>query len=165
MRRYTMQVDQQAFEIEVQEVGANQFYVRVDGQEYEVAILAGSDLAEAVITPQISPASTAAPGRAYRPPVIESFDPLPHMPQPPQPPRPDLDGVGIHTRLSAPMPGTILKIAVQPGEAVERGQTLVILEAMKMKNVLKAPVNAVIKAVLVTEGQVVNFGETILQFE
>lgn len=54
--------------------------------------------------------------------------------------------------LKSPMPGLIVKVPVQPGDAVRQGQTLVILESMKMENELKSPRDGVVKGVYVTAG-------------
>jgi 3-methylcrotonyl-CoA carboxylase alpha subunit len=63
--------------------------------------------------------------------------------------------------LTAPMPATVLKILVQPGAAVARGDTLIILEAMKMELPLRASADGVVVAVHCREGELVQ-PETIL---
>lgn len=65
----------------------------------------------------------------------------------------------------APMPGTIVKIEVKAGDKVTRGQHLLALEAMKMKNSIKSPVDAVVKAVLVNDGQKVQYNDMLVSFE
>jgi biotin carboxyl carrier protein len=62
----------------------------------------------------------------------------------------------------APMPGLVLGIPLQPGTHVERGQTVAILEAMKMENDLASPINGTIKEVKVTKGQAVNQGDVLV---
>ena len=52
--------------------------------------------------------------------------------------------------LKAPMPGLIVGIAVQPGDSVGKGDSLLILEAMKMENNLKAPGDGVVKSIRIT---------------
>ena len=63
--------------------------------------------------------------------------------------------------VKAPMPGLILKVRKKNEEKVEKGESVIILEAMKMENDLKAPATGVIKDILVTEGSAVEKG-TIL---
>lgn len=65
----------------------------------------------------------------------------------------------------SPMPGTILGIAVASGDRVSLGQTLCYLEAMKMKNAIRAPRDGVIAAVHVEESQTVAHGDVLLTFE
>ncbi len=64
--------------------------------------------------------------------------------------------------VNAPMPGTILAVNVKPGQAVKRGDVLVILEAMKMENEIMAPVDGTVGAVNVTKGQSVQSGAVLL---
>jgi pyruvate carboxylase subunit B len=71
---------------------------------------------------------------------------------------------GEARQLTVPMPGRVVKVLVRPGEEVARGQGLVIVEAMKMENELKAPRAAVVSAVRVTEGQGVEKGAVLLDF-
>lgn len=63
----------------------------------------------------------------------------------------------------APMPGLVFDILVVPGQTISKGDPLLILEAMKMENVLKAPADAVVEAVLVQKGQAVDKGQLLLQ--
>ena len=53
----------------------------------------------------------------------------------------------------APMPGKVVKLAVAEGDAVEMGQVLVVLEAMKMEHSVKAPESGVVRQLLVSEGE------------
>ena len=64
--------------------------------------------------------------------------------------------------VNAPMPGTILSVNVQPGQAVKKGDILVMLEAMKMENEIMAPVDGTVGAVNVTKGQSVQSGDVLL---
>lgn len=54
--------------------------------------------------------------------------------------------------LRAPMPGRVVRVLVQPGDAVAKGQGIVVVEAMKMQNELAAPMDGTVKAVHVKEG-------------
>ncbi len=67
--------------------------------------------------------------------------------------------------LKAPMPGLVLRVEVMPGQAVSAGTGLVVLEAMKMENELKATAATVIKAVRVQPGAAVEKGQVLLEFE
>ncbi len=66
--------------------------------------------------------------------------------------------------VAAAMPGRVLRVAVASGEAVTSGQSLLVLEAMKMENDVKAPRDGVVEAVAVAAGQAVNAGEVLVRF-
>jgi pyruvate carboxylase subunit B len=65
----------------------------------------------------------------------------------------------------APMPGLILKVEVEVGQAVKAGQGVVVVEAMKMENELKAPADGVVARIEVQPGQTVDKGATLLVLE
>ena len=67
--------------------------------------------------------------------------------------------------VKAPMPGLELEIMAEPGQEVEKGTPLLILEAMKMENVLKSPAEGVIKKIEVVKGQAVEKNFVLLTFE
>jgi len=67
--------------------------------------------------------------------------------------------------LDSPMPGLVTGIKIQVGQAVEKGTPLLILEAMKMENVIVAPHAAIIKEIKVIAGQAVEKGAVLLEFE
>ncbi len=62
----------------------------------------------------------------------------------------------------APMPGLVLGLPMEPGAEVERGQTVVILEAMKMENDLASPITGKVKEIRVSKGQTVNQGDVLV---
>lgn len=65
--------------------------------------------------------------------------------------------------LKAPMPGLVVDILVQENSVVKKGDTLVILEAMKMENSLKATADTIVKKVMVKKGQAVEKNEVLVQ--
>ena len=62
----------------------------------------------------------------------------------------------------APMPGLVLGVPLEVGASVARGQTVVVLEAMKMENDLSSPISGTIKEVRVNQGQTVNQGDVLV---
>lgn len=66
--------------------------------------------------------------------------------------------------LKAPMPGLIVQVAVKSGEVVEPGDRVVIVEAMKMENELRAAVEARVERVLVAPGEAVQKGQILVEF-
>ena len=65
---------------------------------------------------------------------------------------------GAGERVAAPMPGNILSVNVAAGDAVKKGQVLMVLEAMKMENEIMAPHDGKVTAVAVTKGAAVESG-------
>ncbi len=64
--------------------------------------------------------------------------------------------------VKSPMPGTIINVLVKPGQAVKTGDVLVILEAMKMENEIKAAKDATIVSVAVNKGESVDTGAVLV---
>jgi len=69
------------------------------------------------------------------------------------------------TDIAAPMPGLILDIMVKDGDSVEKGDPILILEAMKMENVIKAAGEGVVQKVIGVKGKAVDKGEIIIEME
>lgn len=67
--------------------------------------------------------------------------------------------------LTAPMPGMVLELNVNVGDQVAEGESLLILEAMKMENVLKSIADVTVKEVLVKKGDAVDKGQALIVFE
>jgi biotin carboxyl carrier protein len=67
--------------------------------------------------------------------------------------------------VTAPMPGHIVEIAVSPGDEVKTGQELCSLEAMKMKNAIRAHRDGTVASVAVSIGQAVAYGDVLVTFE
>jgi acetyl-CoA/propionyl-CoA carboxylase biotin carboxyl carrier protein len=87
------------------------------------------------------------------------------LPQPPPPPAAmDHAAVGGGT-LVAPMQGTILRVLVEPGQTVASGDTVCILEAMKMENHIASTRNGTVTAVAVEKGAVVETGQPLVVIE
>lgn len=67
--------------------------------------------------------------------------------------------------VKAPMPGTVLKVPVKPGDWVEANQPLVIMESMKMEMTLSSPEAATVEEVRCTEGQLVEMGAVLVKLD
>ena len=72
---------------------------------------------------------------------------------------------GDPQQVKAHIPGVILKVYVAAGQRVARGEGLVVLEAMKMKNDLTAPHDGVVKAIHVSPGEMAAKGQLLVEFE
>ncbi len=64
-------------------------------------------------------------------------------------------------QIAAPMPGKVVRLLVQAGDAVEVGQGLLVVEAMKMQNEIRSPKNGRVEKLFAREGQAVNAGEIL----
>lgn len=64
-------------------------------------------------------------------------------------------------QIAAPMPGKVIRVLVKQGDAVEAGQGLLVVEAMKMQNEIRSPKSGRVERLLVSEGQTVNAGEAL----
>lgn len=129
-----------------------QFRVLVNGSEYKVAI---EEIQE---TSASAPASTAAPEQ------VKPLTPRPipqSKPAPASNPKPEANGEASGI-ITAAMPGTILEIKAAEGDTVVRGETLLILEAMKMENEIMAPCDGVIGEIHVAVGASVNSGDLLM---
>ena len=69
------------------------------------------------------------------------------------------------TQIKAPMPGLVIQVDVEPGQKVEENDKILILEAMKMENVLRIPQAAMIKKILVKSGDAVEKGQVLVELE
>lgn len=113
------------------------FNIKVNGQAYEVEVeeVAGGFAPAPVVLVAAAPAPAVAPVAAPAPEKAEAkAAPAPaHVAAP-----------AGGTQLKAPMPGTVIDFKATNGAAVKKGQTVLILEAMKMENEIVAPVDGVI---------------------
>jgi len=66
--------------------------------------------------------------------------------------------------IKAPMPGMVLNVLVSEGTEVKKGDTLIVLEAMKMENILKSPTDGVIKKISAVKGNAVEKNQILIQF-
>ena len=114
------------------------FLVNVNGTQYEVAV----EEIDGKAAPAAKPAPAAAPAAA--PAVAASAG---------------------ATKVTAPMPGTILGINVKEGDAVKAGQPIFVLEAMKMESDITAPVSGTIRGIMVSKGASVEAGKLLCSIE
>lgn len=160
MHRYTIVVDGKPFTLDVRELGADQFRVQVDGRELDVRLGPDEELPEGTITPAMPQSEEDAARSALPPSEERRAEPRLSLVKP----APRASASAGASTLTAPMPGVIVSVSAKAGAAVSRGDVLVTLEAMKMRNDIRAVRDAVVDEVVVQEGQSVAFGELLVRF-
>ena len=126
-----------------------QYNITVNGNTYEVIVEeVGGASAPVVAAPAAPVAPAAAPAAAPAPAA--------------KPAAPAATGSAGAVKVTAPMPGTILKVEVTVGQAVKKGDTLCILEAMKMENAIPAPQDGTVASVNAAKGASVNAGDLLV---
>ena len=73
-------------------------------------------------------------------------------------------GAGKVNELKAPMPGLVLEINVKPGDQLQKGDRVLVLEAMKMENVIKAPADVTVASIEVEKGKTVDKNQVMIRF-
>ena len=116
--------------------------VTVNGVAYNVTVEEGTGTAAASAPVDAAPAAATAPAAAPAAPAAPA-------------------GAAGSVTVTAPMPGNILDVKVKAGDSVKAGDTLLILEAMKMENEISAPQDGTIASVNVRKGDVVNSGDLL----
>ncbi|MBQ8237228.1 MAG: biotin/lipoyl-binding protein [Oscillospiraceae bacterium] len=126
------------------------YKVTLNGRTYEVEVEHGKamllDEYEAIAPAPVAAAPVAAAAAPAAAPAA--------------PAAPVVTGAG--ETVNAPMPGNILKVNVQNGQAVKAGTVLVVLEAMKMENEIMAPKDGTVTQVLVSKGSTVDTGAPLV---
>ena len=134
MKRYRVTVDGHTYTVEVEDPRARPVVARVEGATFVVD--------------------------------VESGDPLP-APAPPVPPAafaPPARLVPLADVMTAPIPGTVMKIAVTAGKVVQRGDEILTIEAMKMFNLIRSPRAGTVATVHVAERARVSEGDPLVTF-
>ncbi len=135
---YTLEVDGQRFTVDVVETGPKRYRVTVNGRTLSVRLLP-----EGEVVPVAEAAEPEARAEAAERPA----------------------GARTVTEVRAPIPGTIVSVEVQAGQVVKYGDTLLVLEAMKMKNLIRSPREGRIARVHVQPGQSVMHNDLLITFE
>lgn len=124
-----------------------QFKITVNGKTYDVAVEETNGVASAPAAAPVAAAAAPAPAAPAA------------APTPAAPAAPAATGA---EKVNSPMPGNIIDIKVAAGDTVTNGQTLLILEAMKMENEIKAPCDGTVAGVHVAKGDTVDSGALLI---
>jgi len=142
------------------------FNVFVEGEYFEVGVdeVGGSP----VITyaaPQAAPAVVPAPVSAAPAPAATAKPAAKPEAKPAPEPKEEPATSGSGTSVTAPMPGMVIKYGKNVGDSINEGETIVVIEAMKMENALPAPASGVVKAINFSSGDSVAKGDILAVIE
>ncbi|MBR5929001.1 MAG: biotin/lipoyl-binding protein [Prevotella sp.] len=144
MDKYQYKVNGVDYEVEIEEIEGTTAKVTVNGKAFEVElkepVKATTSKPAKVVAPVAATAPAAAPAPASKPAAV----------------------AGEGAKVTAPLPGTITEVKVAVGQAVKAGETVIILEAMKMQNNIEAETSGTVTSVLVGQGDAVMEGATLI---
>ena len=159
MKEYKYKINGNEYNVAIIDLDGNKAAVEVNGVSYQVDIL-GDSVAGPVARPVAKPAPAPAPAAALAPAPAPAPAPQPIAPAAPAAESAAPAGKG--TAVQSPLPGVILDIKVAVGDTVKAGQTVAILEAMKMENNINAECDGVITAIKVAKGDNILEGSDIV---
>ena len=146
----SLTVDGQALNWDVVKITDSYFHILHDNKSYRAEIVS-TDKTTKTFTIKIN-------NRPYTVSVKDKFDLL-------------LEKMGINNavagkvnNIKAPMPGLIVDLMVSAGDLVKAGESLLILEAMKMENIIKSPAEGTVYAVKIKKGDRVEKGQILIEF-
>lgn len=156
---YKIHVDGQSFDLskeivgnlDMLQVGKQDFHVLQDNQSYHCKVLE-TNYENRTLTIEVN-------GSKYTLNIEDEYDILVK--------KMGLSAIVAHkiSNIKAPMPGLVLDIMIKPGQTIEKGTPLLILEAMKMENVLKSEGDGVVKSIEVIKTQAVDKGQILIEME
>ncbi len=157
MNEYVYEIGGKKYEVKINDVSGSVASVKVNGEEYRVDIKTEGLPPIAALQPPQGGGAPAAPAAPMVPVSAPSAGPAP---APTAAPKSAPAAAGAVT---APMPGTVLKILVNQGDAVNPGDVLLIIEAMKMENEIKASGAGTVEKILVSVGDNVSVGRALIK--
>jgi len=145
MKIFRFKIFGHEYETKVLRRDEDEIVVSINGQEYKAYLQTTKKGQTAKPTPKV---------------VRAEVFPQPGTPlsAPPTAPK----GVGV---VKAPMPGLLLKVLVKPGDVVKAGQTVLVMEAMKMQNSICAPTDGTVREVMIKEGETIIETQPLLIIE
>ena len=145
MKEYKYKVNGNSYTVTVGDVDGTQVFVEVNGTPYKVEL--PEKTASTVV--KTAPRPAAAPRTAEGEKVVQKAAPA----------------AGGAYQIKAPLPGTVLSIAVKPGDTVKAADTVLVLEAMKMENAIHAGRDGKVASVNVNPGDAVPDGGVLITLE
>jgi glutaconyl-CoA/methylmalonyl-CoA decarboxylase subunit gamma len=136
--KYKVSISDKSYEVEIEDIHARPIIAYVDGQKFEVN-------PDTESKPEVRGASNDS-----KPAVVRTTSAV---------------QTGNENELTAPLPGTIISVFVKPGDEIEAGKVVLIIEAMKMKNSIRTTRGGTVAEVLVSPGQTVAHKQALVRFE
>ena len=143
MNNYQYKLNGITYNVEIEEIEGNIAKVNVNGKTFEVEMK--EPLKAKPKAPHVTPAAASSV-----PPFMPSASAAPAAP------------AGPGKKVVAPLPGTITELKVTVGQTVKTGDTVLVLEAMKMQNNIEAEADGIITKILVNQGDTVMEGATLV---
>lgn len=138
--KYNVTVNGKTYEVEIEDINARPVIARVEGQRFEVE--------------PVNSAQTAAKNEAVESKPVAAQIPMSS---------PISTGTSGN-EITAPLPGTVVEIFVKAGDKVETGQVVLVIEAMKMKNSIRATRSGTVETVHVSAGESVAHKQALVKF-
>ncbi len=152
MKQYKYTINGAQFDVTIDSIVGSKAKVEVNGIPFEVE-MQGSSLVEEALPTVSTEAPAAAPAAAA---------PAPAAAEAPAAAPAATNGPGAGAPVKAPLPGVVTKVLVAAGQAVKKGETVLVLEAMKMENNITAETDGTITGICVAAGDSVMEGTTLL---
>lgn len=161
-KKYAYTINGSRYEVEVNGIENGIAKVAVNGTYYDVRLEDVAPVAPAApATPMAAPVASPAPAAPVATPApAPAAAPVVEAPAPTPAPAPAPAAGG--SPVMAPLPGVVIKMIAKVGDTVKKGDKLLVLEAMKMENDVKAPKAGTIASVQVAEGDSVQEGTTLI---
>ena len=150
MKQYKYKINGSEFDVTIDSINGNKAKVEVNGLPFDVEMI-GSTLVESALPDSVSEGASA-PASAPAAPAQEAPKAAATAPM----------GAGEGVAVKAPLPGVITSIKVELGQSVKKGETVVVLEAMKMENNIAAENDGVVSGIAVQTGDSVLEGTVLI---
>lgn len=150
MKQYKYTINGAQFDVTIDSIVSSKAKVEVNGIPFEVE-MQGSSLVEEAL-PTVSTEAAAAPAAPAAAPAAE----------PAAPAAAAKSGPGAGAPVKAPLPGVVTRILVKEGQGVKKGETVLVLEAMKMENNITAEADGTVTGICVSAGDSVMEGTTLI---
>lgn len=156
MKKYVFNVDNQDYTVEILNVENGYAQVSVNNEVVNIRIKDG--LSQQVAAQSVAAAPVAQPEVAAAPAKAEAPAPAPVKNEAP------VAGGKVANTLRSPLPGILLSVKVKVGDRVKVGDDLVVLDAMKMENLVTSEVDGVVLSIKANNGEAVMQDQVLIEF-